>query len=84
MKVIITGGAGFIGSNAARRHLARGDDVVLVDNLSRHGSEANLSWLRGRDGKLVFERQDIRDRRSIERIFDEHRDAEQPGPRGPV
>lgn len=76
MKVIITGGAGFIGSNAAHRHLARGDDVVLVDNLSRHGSEANLSWLRGRDGKLVFERQDIRDRRSIERIFDEHRDAE--------
>ena len=37
MKVIITGGAGFIGCNAAARYLRRGDEVVVIDNLSRPG-----------------------------------------------
>jgi CDP-paratose 2-epimerase len=46
VKVIITGGAGFIGSNAAARHLARGHDVVVLDDLSRRGAEKNLAWLR--------------------------------------
>ncbi|MBI3971784.1 MAG: GDP-mannose 4,6-dehydratase [Chloroflexi bacterium] len=47
MKVIITGGAGFIGSNAAARYLDRGDHVVVIDNLSRRGTEQNLLWLQG-------------------------------------
>jgi len=42
MKVLITGGAGFIGINAASRYLTRGDQVMIVDNLSRPGTEANL------------------------------------------
>lgn len=76
MKVIVTGGAGFIGSNAADRHLARGDDVVVVDNLSRRGSEANLAWLRSRGGSLVFQRADVRDAETMVRTFREHADAE--------
>lgn len=76
MKVIITGGAGFIGSNAASRHLERGDEVVLVDNLSRCGSEANLAWLRSRGGALTFEQQDVRDARAMARLFANHADAE--------
>jgi len=42
MKTIITGGAGFIGSNAASRYLQRGHHVVVVDNLCRDGVEKNL------------------------------------------
>ena len=34
MKVLITGGAGFIGSHLAERHLSMGDDVEIIDNLS--------------------------------------------------
>jgi CDP-paratose 2-epimerase len=75
MKVIVTGGAGFIGSNVAARHLARGDEVVVLDNLSRRGSEANLAWLRSRGGSLEFHNTDVRDAASMTRAFREHADA---------
>ena len=45
MHYLITGGAGFIGSNYAHRLLARGDRVTVYDNLSRCGATANLDWL---------------------------------------
>jgi CDP-paratose 2-epimerase len=43
--VLITGGAGFIGTNVAHRLLATGHDVLIFDNLSRPGVEHNLQWL---------------------------------------
>lgn len=45
-KILVTGGAGFTGVNVARHYLARGDEVVLFDNLSRDGAVDNLQWLR--------------------------------------
>jgi CDP-paratose 2-epimerase len=75
MKVLITGGAGFIGSNAASRFLQRGDRVVVLDNLSRRGACANLEWLR-RQGALSFCDVDIRDASSVAAIFSAHRDAD--------
>jgi len=45
-KILITGGAGFIGVNAARRFLTDGWDVVVLDNLSRRSATINLQWLR--------------------------------------
>jgi CDP-paratose 2-epimerase len=45
MNVVITGGAGFIGSNLARRLLSRGESVTIFDNFSRRGSQANIEWL---------------------------------------
>lgn len=45
-KTLVTGGAGFTGVNVARHHLARGDEVVLFDNLSRVGAVDNLQWLK--------------------------------------
>ncbi len=44
MKVLITGGAGFIGSHLAERHLAMGDQVAILDNLST-GSKKNVQHL---------------------------------------
>ena len=52
-RFLITGGAGFIGSNLANRLLEQGEDVVLIDNLSRPGSGKNLAWLRYRHGRRV-------------------------------
>lgn len=52
---LITGGAGFIGSNFADRCILRGDKVILFDNLSRHGSKLNLEWLQEKHGKRAFE-----------------------------
>lgn len=45
-KVVIVGGAGFIGANAAASFLSRGDDVTVLDNFSRDGSRINAMWLR--------------------------------------
>lgn len=54
-KTLITGGAGFIGSNYANRCLARAEKVVIFDNLSRQGAQLNLDWLRSNHGKDSFE-----------------------------
>jgi CDP-paratose 2-epimerase len=75
MKAIITGGAGFIGSNAASRYLTRGDEVVVIDNLSRQGGEKNLEWLKPQ-GRLTFVQADIRNADEMNRVFDSHRDAD--------
>jgi CDP-paratose 2-epimerase len=48
--VLITGGAGFIGTNVASRLLAEGRAVLLLDDLSRVGVETNAAWLRTRHG----------------------------------
>ncbi|HXS15214.1 MAG TPA: GDP-mannose 4,6-dehydratase [Candidatus Saccharimonadales bacterium] len=45
-KVFITGGAGFIGSNAAYYFLKKGYNVTIFDNFSRKGSKLNVEWLK--------------------------------------
>jgi CDP-paratose 2-epimerase len=66
--VVITGGAGFIGTNLAHRLLGRGEAVTILDNLSRPGVDANLSWLRDTHGALLrAEIADIRDADAVRR-----------------
>ncbi len=60
MKLLITGGCGFLGSNLAAEALKRGYDLVIFDNLSRVGSKDNLKWLTS-IGKFVLIEKDIRD-----------------------
>lgn len=68
MKLLITGGCGFLGSNLASDALARGDELVVFDNLYRSGSRENLEWLRGQ-GAFVFEHGDIRNQNDITRVI---------------
>jgi CDP-paratose 2-epimerase len=64
--VLITGGAGFVGTNLARRLLASGTPVIVFDNLSRPGVERNLLWLRENfKDQLQVEVSDIRDRNAL-------------------
>ena len=66
MKIFITGGAGFIGSNSANYFLKQGHSVLIYDNLSRKGGQANLDWLHAEHGdKLQFVQADIRDYNSL-------------------
>ena len=63
---LITGGAGFIGTNVAARLLDSGRTVRVFDNLSRRGVEANLGWLRETYGSRVQMMQgDIRDAAAV-------------------
>jgi CDP-paratose 2-epimerase len=68
MKLLITGGCGFLGSNLAADALARGDELVVFDNLYRNGSLANLTWLQTQ-GKFTFEHGDIRNQNDITRVI---------------
>jgi CDP-paratose 2-epimerase len=60
MKTVITGGAGFIGTNTADALLNDGEQVAVLDNLSRPGSEQNLEWLRSRHPQVEFALVDVR------------------------
>ncbi|HLV21392.1 MAG TPA: SDR family NAD(P)-dependent oxidoreductase [Polyangiaceae bacterium] len=63
---LITGGAGFIGSNLAHRLLSEGESVVLFDDLSRPGVERNVAWLEREHGARVrLMRADIRDAAAV-------------------
>ncbi|HEX9597564.1 MAG TPA: SDR family NAD(P)-dependent oxidoreductase, partial [Anaerolineales bacterium] len=67
-RYLITGGAGFIGSNYADHLLARGAQVTIFDNLSRRGADKNLAWLREQHGADSFELRvgDVRDRGALD------------------
>jgi len=60
MKLLITGGCGFLGSNLAANALAQKYELTVYDNLSRVGSANNLKWLQGQ-GSFEFVEGDIRD-----------------------
>lgn len=66
MKVLLTGGAGFIGSHLCDALIARGDRVAVVDNLST-GKRANLN------PQASFHETDIRDAAALEEVFAKER-----------
>ncbi|MGO1658974.1 MAG: NAD-dependent epimerase [Marinobacter sp.] len=76
MKILVTGTAGFIGSQLAQRLLERGDEVIGVDNVNDYYDvslkEARLARLTG-NSRFTEVRQDVADRSAMADIFEEHR-----------
>lgn len=71
MTVLVTGGAGFIGANVAHRLLSLGEDVRILDNLSRPGVDRNVDWLLDNHAKkfeLVVG--DVRDAAMVEQAVE--------------
>ncbi|MBV9971447.1 MAG: NAD-dependent epimerase/dehydratase family protein [Xanthobacteraceae bacterium] len=72
--VLITGGCGFVGCNLADALAARGETVLILDNLSRAGVEDNARWLAERHGRRVeVEVGDIRDADLVIRLVSRSR-----------
>jgi CDP-paratose 2-epimerase len=68
---LITGGAGFVGTNLADRLAEEGRRVVVLDSLHRTGVESNLRWLLNRHGDLIrAEIADVRDARAVARVVE--------------
>jgi rhodanese-related sulfurtransferase len=78
MKILVTGAAGFIGMHVAQRLLARGDEVVGIDNLNDYYDpalkQARLARLTPQPG-FRFQRLDVADRAGVKRARTEHLQA---------
>ena len=73
MKVLVTGGAGYIGSHTCVELLENGYDVVVVDNLS-NSKEESLNRIKKITGKnLTFYKCDILDKAGLQKVFNEHK-----------
>jgi CDP-paratose 2-epimerase len=67
--VLVTGGAGFIGSNFVSRAIRQSYRVTVVDNLSRRGASGNLSRLYSQVGPFEFHEIDIRNQHAVDALF---------------
>lgn len=72
MKILVTGGAGFIGTSVVRHLLRHGETVINLDKLTYAGSNPPLGELAAA-GRYVLEVADVADRAGVERIFATHR-----------
>jgi len=69
-RVLITGGAGFIGTNLAARCVEEGDEVIVLDSLARPGSDVNARWLQGTFGdRIELICGDVRDSSALARAL---------------
>ena len=75
MKIVVTGGLGFIGSHTVVELQNEGFDVVAIDNLS-NSSESVLDGIFNISGKKpIFEKMDLRDKSSVQNFFKKHNDV---------
>lgn len=73
MKILVTGGMGYIGSHTVVELLGAGHDVVVMDNLSNAKASVQERVERIAGRKFVFEQVDVRDRAGVEAVFAAHK-----------
>lgn len=71
-KILVTGGAGYIGSHTCVELLVAGYELVVIDNLSNSKLESLTRVERIAGRKVVFHQVDIRDQQGLREVFDQH------------
>ena len=71
MRILITGGCGFLGSNLAKAYLKEDAEIFILDSLTRKGSDQNLNWLKNLDSnkQIKFFKVDISNNLLVRKIF---------------
>ena len=73
MKVLVTGGAGFIGFHVAKALVERGDQVVVIDNLNDYyETKIKHDRLKELGNSVIFYQADIGDMQALRKIFQKH------------
>ena len=74
MRILITGGCGFLGSNLAASFLSKDYEVFIIDSMERLGSENNLNWLKSIDlkDKLIFHKINIVNTEKVQLLFQDY------------
>lgn len=73
-KVLITGGAGYIGSHCAKLFIENGYEIVIIDNLST-GHQHTIDQLK-KIGNICFYNADLRDEKSVKEVFNKEQDIQ--------
>ncbi len=72
MKILVTGGAGFIGTNVCEHFAEKGAEIIILDNLSRKGTEKNLRFLKKKIEGLKFIKGSITNWKTVKKIFEKN------------
>lgn len=72
MKILLAGGAGYIGSHTAVELISSGHSVIIVDNLSNSSRESVVRIERITNTTIPFYEADVRDKKALRKIFEEH------------
>jgi len=72
MRILITGGLGFLGSNLASESIKRGYETIIMDNFFRKGTTLNYTWLK-EQGEFIFENKDIRIWYDVEELIKKYK-----------
>ena len=72
MKILVTGGAGYIGSHTCLALINEGYDIVIIDNLSNSSKESIKRIEVLANQSIIFYNADVNDRASLENIFNEN------------
>ncbi|MDV6344834.1 UDP-glucose 4-epimerase GalE [Nitrosomonas sp. Is37] len=72
MNILVTGGAGYIGSHTIIELINNGHDVIIIDNLSNSSKEAVTRTEKIVGKVLTFYEKDVRDKQALEEIFSKH------------
>ena len=73
MKILVTGGAGFIGTNVVKHFAPKCEKIIIFDNLSRKNTEKNLEFLQNNYNNLEFIRGDVANWNDVKEVFENNK-----------